>query len=135
MSAAFNPFRYLKLAAQGNLEAQRELAEGACHLFAEDGDLQALLDGLCFARLAAAHGEAGDAGRLLAMLALAGNSHMTEKDAELRFALAAETIATVARLGELGIDLADDGLDAMLADCTPEEVEAAQIIRRMMAEA
>src|SRR5690606_1720961 len=77
-TSAFDPFDKLSGAARGGLQAQRELARRAVSVAVERdeaGELvndpeRCLIEGLVFARLAAAHGDLADQGLVISMLAL-----------------------------------------------------------------
>lgn len=67
-----NPFVMARRAAKGDLEAQRAMADEAASRLAIS-DLQGFYEGLAYARLAAAQGDAGDSGRVISLLALAAH--------------------------------------------------------------
>lgn len=71
-TGAIDPFSKLVAAARGSLEAQRAVANQALKLaFQEGHDAEkTLLEGLVFARLAAAHGHIADQGLVISMIAL-----------------------------------------------------------------
>ncbi|KZY55405.1 hypothetical protein A3736_01900 [Erythrobacter sp. HI0063] len=129
-----NPYASLKLAAQGDVNAQRELARFGLQRFATEGDLQSLLDGLCFARLAASQGGDEARGELLQMLALASDS-MRPDETEYRASLNGEAIALVSTMADEGNPDADQWLQSIVSKSAPENVAIAQTISRMMAEA
>lgn len=111
-----NPFAHLAAAARGDIEAQRVLAmlavEGAS---ASPGDAESILrEGLIFARLAAAQGDTGDEGRVIAMLALL--AEVSGDNAPY-----GEAIARYALLDERGIEVPGMTLE-MLSDHAPAEV-------------
>lgn|GEM_PF-1644085 len=128
-----NPYAALKRAAQGNLEAQRELAALGLAGFV-DGDLQSLLDGLCFARLAASHGGEDDRGLLLQMLALASDS-IPREETEYRANLNGEAIALVSTMADEGNADADEWLARIVSNSAPENVAIGQALSRLMANA
>ncbi len=128
-----NPYAALKRAAQGNLEAQRELAALGLAGFV-DGDLQSLLDGLCFARLAACHGGEEDRGLLLQMLALASDS-IPREESEYRANLNGEAIALVSTMADEGNADADEWLARIVSNSAPENVAIGQALSRLMASA
>ena len=106
-----NPYFYLKAAARGDLAAQRALA----FLSLQSGDSVALLEGLCFARMAFANGEhPDDAGRLIQMLAAASDAHPRNEDAELREALHSESLALISYCADNGNNDCADALPGMV---------------------
>ena len=134
MAECFNPFALLKAAAGGSLDAQRALVD-ASFAQAMDGDLQAALDGLCFARLAAAHGDVRDAGRLLMLLSIASDMLDEPRDSELRASVRGEAIALVARLADQGNADAEAELLTLVQESTPADVEASKYLSGLMAAA
>ena len=130
-----NPYTYLKAAARGDRDAQRAIADLAVKGFHEDPEPGLLLDGLNFARLAFANGEAEeDGGRLLQMLSLASLAHSRNEHAELRTELAAEMIAVATRCADSGSELVAAHLESLIAGTTPEAVRAGKLHLKAMNE-
>lgn len=134
MEGEFNPFAHLKAAATGDIEAQRSLARAGQDMAVLDGDTQALLDGLCFARLAAAHGYEADAKMLAGMLAYAAIMLEREGQTDLHDVVHAEFIAVVSALADAGVASAENDLPGIVAESARVQVEMSQQIRKMMAE-
>lgn len=86
-----NPFELCERAAKGDLEAQRFLAAGAADCL-QDGAISGFYEGLTYARMAAAHGNAEDTGLLLCLLGLASQLLGPENEGA-RLALAGEALA------------------------------------------
>lgn len=101
-----NPFVMAKRAAKGDLAAQRLLAEEAASRLAMC-DLQGFYEGLAYARLAAAQGDAADSGRVISLLALA--AHLRDpNDAEGLADLAGQFLAyAIAAQDKVPADAAD----------------------------
>lgn len=119
----FNIFAALGPAARGSLQAQRDIANAAvAQAFsgAEDVDpARMLLEGLCFARLAAAHGHIEDQGLVISMMALlmqvAGAEACEDEMAE-----AIARMEVVAAQGGEGADLTADAMAGLVADAPPQ---------------
>lgn len=103
--------------------------------FMETYDTQALLDGICFARLAAVHGHSEDRARLVELLGIAAEAHDRPDDRDLRDMLHAEAIANVSLLADEGVESAGANLSNLMEACSPSAVATSQEIGRMMAEA
>jgi hypothetical protein len=132
MSAdTFNPFSLLVAASSGDLDAQRILAHEGASIAARDGDLFAAIDALCFARLAAANGDVADKGRLLAILAIAGDLCGPGEDM-FRDLLGGECLALMSLMADDGVDVAEHQL-TFVAECsTPGSVAMAKQYRELM---
>lgn len=129
-----NPFALLDSAARGDRSAQAALADCALEMFNQSGDIQALLDGLCFARLAAAHGREDDEGKLFQMLARASRFLDRPDDAEMRTALAAEALARISRLADTGSEIAAAMMESIACCMTPEAVNQSKWVLEQMSE-
>ncbi len=130
----FNPFSLLAAAGSGNLEAQRTLAEEGVRIALSDGDLFAAIDALCFARLAAANGDVSDKGRLLSILAIAGDLCRSDGEETFRDLLGGECLALMSLMADEGIEAADNQL-TFVAECSsPGSVAMAPQYRELMTE-
>lgn len=133
MSDDFNAFAHLKAAATGDITAQRLLAEAAVQMAVDCGpDLDPMpfvQDGLVFARLAAAHGEAADKGRLLSMLAVA--AEICSPDCREEYA--GEALALAETLADEGNELIGDLLPMIAEQTTAGEMQAAMMFKERMA--
>lgn len=128
----FNPFSHLRAAATGDIAAQRLLADAAVQMAAEYGldedPLPYVQDGLIFARLAAAHGNDDDKGRLISMLAIAAELCGDERSNEF----SGEALAVAELVAEAGNDLMSDLLPQVVEKLNPEVVAMAQGFRERM---
>lgn len=126
---------YIGAAAAGSLEAQRALASEACRLTVsgETDPYITMVEGLVFARMAAAHGDSGDVGRVLAMLAICSDLCAQAGQSERAMAHDAEALATAAAAADLGLPIEEELLDLAVAGSAPETVQAAQELRRVIA--
>lgn len=132
MTEPFNPFALLRAAATGDITAQRQLADGACMMAATQPDfdpLPIISDGLVFARLAAAHGETADAGRLISMLVTACNLCSDERQYEY----AGEALAVAERMAEAGDESVADVMPSLAEQLPLQVVAYAQDYRKRMA--
>jgi hypothetical protein len=120
-------------AAHGSLEAQRALVEMAFELASTESDPSVtLIEGLTFARLAAAHGDPHDLACLVMMLGVVLSRPEPIMDvAELM----AETIARVEMLADSGEDLAAIGLNDIVGKASPETTERARWYSTKLAQA
>lgn len=128
-------FRLLKGAARGNIEAQRDLAMQAVGLLGTRPDIDpvsVLMDGLLFARMAAAQGDNGDQGRVLSMLALLGEELVRTGDAESEEMVSGEAIARVALLAEQGVTIADEAVNRMVEGASPKALAMAKQYERAL---
>ena len=128
-------FALLRLAARGDIAAQRALAMQSVSLVESRTDLDPatlLTDGLIFARMAAVQGDVSDEGRVIAMLAQLGRHFSDEGDEYSSATLMAETIARVALLSERGSDLAEAKIQELIDQASPEVVVMAKEFERAM---
>jgi len=131
--AAGNPYHHLRAAASGDLEALRALVEMAGQIVVETRDLVAAVEGLTFARMAAARGDIGDEGQLLGLLALAEALVADAPEwSEYRDQLCGEALAVVSRLADAGWDDADLALPSLTKESSARAVEFAREIRERM---
>ncbi|MXO63422.1 hypothetical protein [Qipengyuania oceanensis] len=139
VSEDFNPYAALAPAARGSLQAQRDLANAAIDaaFTTNNGELvndplRCLIEGLVFARLAAAHGEVADQGLVISivslLLSIAGDEGGYEADA----AEAIARIAKVADMGGEGSDLAAENLPHLVDGFGQGVTAAAQHITKLM---
>lgn len=132
----FYAYKALHHAARGELQAQRALAREALSCAVEGSDSRAATEGLVFARMAASQGDNSDLGLLLQLLTVAASLVEAEGDSDdLRGALAAELVAYLAR----GVDRQPESegdlapwLAAVVAECSPEEVELGKDLERQL---
>ena len=120
-----NPFDHLKAAATGDLEVQRALADLSVRLAAEEEDLDpyvVLSESLVFARLAAAHGDARDQARVIAMLQLAANLSSEDGASDLE----GESLACIAAIVDGGDEAAALCLTSRAERATPRSMAMAQ---------
>lgn len=129
-----NPFSLLAAAASGGLEAQRTLAEEGARIALCDGDLFAAIDALCFARLAAANGDVADKGRLLSILAIAGDLCRSDGEETFRDLLGGEGLALVSLMADDGVEVAENQLTAIAEWSSPGSVAMAKQYRELMTE-
>ncbi|MDP4540138.1 hypothetical protein Q9K01_10915 [Qipengyuania sp. DY56-A-20] len=135
MSAdTFNPFSLLSAAGSGDIGAQRTLAEEGARLALLHDDLFAAIDALCFARLAAANGNVADAGRLMSILAIAGDLCRSEGEETFRDLLGGECLALMSILADDGVDAVENQLTAVAQWSTPASVSVAKQYRELMME-
>ena len=128
-------FGLLKGAARGDIAAQRALADQAVSLVRNRPDLDPvwlLNDGLIFARMAATQGNVSDEGRVIAMLALVGDLCDEQGEPETGAPFAAEAIARVSLLADLGVDLADVTLGKAADNATPAIMAMAKQYERAL---
>lgn len=126
--AIFNPFRTVADAAIGDIDAQRAMANEALRIANEDRDSDAgtaLREGLIFARMAAAHGNAADKGRVVGMLALAAALAEQEGDQYTAETMGAEAIARVAVMADEGVELAENSIVTMADNASPSTMAMA----------
>ena len=115
-------FSLLKVAARGDVAAQRALADQSVKLIGNRSDLNPislLNDGLIFARMAATQGDAHDEGRVMSMLALLGDICGELGDHDMGAVCAAEAIARLSLLADQGVDLADQNLGKAADNASP----------------
>lgn len=129
-----NAFAFLRGAASGDLASMRALSDMGARQLAVCGDLQAGIEALVFARMAATIGNDGDSGTLLILLALM-NTELEGQDLwpAYREQLQGEAIAVASRLADAGNDLADKVLPAMVADADANVTDIAKDIAARMA--
>lgn len=129
MTLLANPFVQVKAAAQGNLEAMRQLADHAVALVRQGlaDPSRTLIEGLVFARMAATIGDVGDKGRAMGMLALLGSISDSE---DVQNDTLAESMAMAFVLADAGTEWAEipaDGVNLIAEHATPEDLERARI--------
>lgn len=128
-----NPFARLQPAATGCIEAQRNFVTDAIRAAGDEGDLAAAIEGLVFARLAAAQGGEADIASLFALLALTGDLlEGDEQWSEYRDSLNAEAIALVNQLADRGVELAEQMLPQLVDTSSPRAIEMAHAIRNLI---
>lgn len=133
MNSDTNPFKRIMPAAQGDLEAQRSFVADALRLGVGDGDFSSVMEGLVFARLAAAQGGEDDVVSLLILMGTACEMLEGEDNwSDFTDALNGEALAIVSLLAERGVDWADRVLPAMAEYSTSRAAELAKIVRSMM---
>ncbi|MEZ5688778.1 MAG: ribbon-helix-helix protein, CopG family [Caenibius sp.] len=116
---ALDPFAALHAAATGSLEAQRAIADRAVALVNEDNDRDStttLIEGLVFARLAAAHGDVSDQRRVIAMLAALAEHADEDSTAEL----VGEAVARIELAASAGADDADAVFFDLASNVSPD---------------
>lgn len=133
MTADTNPFERIMPAAQGSLAAQRSFVADAVRLGIGEGDFSSVMEGLVFARLAAAQGNEEDIANLLILMGTAcemleGEEHWSD----YTDALNGEALAIVSLLAERGVDWADQALPAMTQYSTSRAAQLAKVIRGFM---
>lgn len=136
-AGAIDPFSKLAAAARGSLEAQRAIANEAVRMaFSGEHDAEkALLEGLIFARLAAAHGHIADQGLVISMIALLGEV-VGEDAVPSEVAEALARLEWVANQSSEGVEPCADFIASLSYDpIVSAEVlaEAKDISRRMRA--
>jgi len=132
-----NPYAYLKAAARGDLTAQRALADMAIQLLAdpEADPASTLLEGLVFARMAAAQSnDAGDAGRVISMLAVGAELAAGQGDMVAHDTFLAEGLARISRIGNLDNALLDVTVHRLMEDTSPEGLALAKAFETSMNE-
>lgn len=137
VTALFNPFRAVADAAIGNIEAQRALAEESVRMAREDPDIDPILtlcEGLVVARMAAAHGNQGDRGRVVAMLTVAADICLHQGDDESADIFVGEALARMSLLADEGLDLAANGLNRAAEHASADAMEMAKNFERQMRE-
>ena len=115
-------FSLLKVAARGDIAAQRALADQSVKLISNRSDLNPiglLNDGLIFARMAATQGDAHDESRVLSMLALLGEICGELGDHNTGAVCVAEGIARLSLMADQGAELADETLSKAADNATP----------------
>ena len=115
-------FSLLKVAARGDIAAQRALADQSVKLIGNRSDLNPidlLNDGLIFARMAAMQGDAHDESRVLSMLALLGEICGELGDHNTGAVCVAEGIARLSLMADQGAELADETLSKAADNATP----------------
>lgn len=129
-----NPFPLLRDAAMGSVEAQRALAEMSLAMAKDQDDeglMLCLLEGLVFARLAAAHGDPADEGRVISMLALCGEicaaSQSPGQDVFM-----GEATARISRLADQGVEIAENNIIAQIEASTPGAVRLAKMFEERL---
>ena len=91
MTDELNPFVMVKRAASGDLETQRALAREA-EVCLRECDIAGFWEGLTYARMAAAQGDASDKGLVISLIALA--AHLLDPDDDAgRAGYAGQTMA------------------------------------------
>jgi hypothetical protein len=131
--SGFNPYAAIRKAAHGDLEAQRALADFALHKIRE-GDrapFVTLQEGLCFARMAMAHGEPQDRRRVYDMLGLGS---LLATDPREKLECDAEAIALMADLADQGSEEAGRAMIPLADWSSPEALELARFIQTLMSE-
>lgn len=134
-----NPYPMLAKAAKGDLEALRRLANQAVDMafqLDENGEFfrnpeQCLIEGLVFARLAAAQGNVADQGLVISMLALLSQFGDEEDTKEV----VAEAIARAEMVADMdGKEsvVADEWLPAIADASAPGTIELAKQMRKAM---
>lgn len=104
-------YALLPRAARGDVDALRELAVTGITLFRVNDDAFALMEGLTFARLAAAIGDEGEAGLLMAALACVSDyAHEHPEHEEWADSADAELLSIASRLADAGAPQADQML-------------------------
>ena len=137
MTALFNPFRAVADAAIGDIEAQRALADESVRMAREDPDIDPILtlcEGLVVARMAAAHGNSGDRGRVVSMLAVAAELCERDGDNDSADIFIGEAIARMSLLADEGVDLAATGLNRAAEHASTDAMEMAKNFERLMRE-
>ena len=127
----FDPFSKLSAAARGSRQAQRDIANQAvAQAFEPNGGfdpVRCLEEGLIFARLAAAQGDAGDQGLVISIIALlahvVGEENVPDEMAE---ALARVSAVADKYAGTESGDLAAEHLGSLADSLPPEVVAVAQ---------
>ena len=133
MTSDTNPFKRIMPAAQGDLEAQRAFVADSLRLGVGEGDFSCVIEGLIFARLAAAQGGEDDVANLLILMGTACEMLEGDEDwSDYTDALNGEALAIVSLLAERGVDWADRVLPAMAEYSTSRAAELAKIVRSMM---
>ena len=128
-----SPFARVVPAARGDIAAQRSFVADAITLGVGEGDFASVVEGIVFARLAAAHGAEEDIGNLLMLIGAACKMLEGEEMwGDYMDALHGEALALVSLLAERGIDWADQFLPAFMDASTPRAAQLAKIIRGMM---
>lgn len=114
-----NPFYMVSRASRGDLEAQRRLASEAAGCLAS-GDIVGFYEGMTYARMAAAHGDSEDIGRVLALIGLA--SHLLDPADEAgRAGYAGQALAySMAAQAKVPADL-----EAPFGECVEQAMDAA----------
>ena len=128
-----NPFVRLAAAARGDLTAQRGIADEVLRRITQDQELDSMLfiEGLMFARLAAAHGDQHDSNRLIGLMSMA-RLFVGPADAT---SILAEALARVSLSADNGCEGADLYLNASAAEEPPEVVALSHLYRTLISEA
>lgn len=128
-------FHWIGPAARGDLSAQRRLAMYALAMVGgeECHPVFTIIEGLVFARLAAAQGTQEDRWRLITMLAVAHHLHGRASDqAEAAEVVAGEVIARLEMLADEGHERAAELLATLVGNETPETIELAHEYRERL---
>lgn len=125
----FNPFAYMHSAAFGDLAALRALANWHCQQAGQNGSIVGITEALVYARLAAARGASVDVGRLMAILAVAGDIAERNGWPMLASQLLAEGVAHCAVLADAGVDMATAGLARAMLECSPDVLAASTLFK------
>ncbi|PIW54985.1 MAG: hypothetical protein COW16_08765 [Sphingomonadales bacterium CG12_big_fil_rev_8_21_14_0_65_65_10] len=128
MEQETNPYTLARMAAQGNLEAQRTLALLSRNMVLQGNSLP-LEEGLVFARLAAAHGHNEDRGLLIQMLGLSVSHAVGEADETTRIA---EALALVSIAADHGDENAATWLCSLVGEASAESVAESKEVRALM---
>jgi hypothetical protein len=128
-----NPFLEMAKAARGDLDAQRALARMACDVVAARPNLDPesiLREGLVFARLAAEHGNDGDHGMVISMLAL----HARTVPDEEQGVVLGEALARYSALVARGVEVPGLPFEELVAHAPPDVVANAIHFQQAMNE-
>lgn len=128
-----NPYAFLADAASGDLDALRALAlRGEAKSLSGEG-YDAIMEGLVFARLAAAHGSPSDINTLIRMIAVGSRICGDNPAFKSRLdALHAELIALVAALADAGVEDADQVLAELVEGFSAQAGALAKNVHRQM---
>lgn len=125
-------YALLPRAARGDVDALRQLAVSGITLFRTNDDPFALMEGLTFARLAAAIGDESDAGLLFNALGCVSDfAHEHPNQAASADNADAEMLAIASRLADAGVPEAEKMLLGLSAATSPR----AALLARELADA
>lgn len=129
----FNPYRYLKAAAAGDVEAMRFLAREGGNAAVRDNDIATMCEALVMARMAyAATGAEADGGAILCLLGLGLSLSERGSASEYTDFWKAESIALASLLADRGCELCAQHLEEFVATATPETAAWAKNVRAEM---
>ncbi|MGC1269950.1 MAG: hypothetical protein WA842_05055 [Croceibacterium sp.] len=129
----FNPYKYLKAAAAGDVEAMRFLAKEGGDAAMRDNDIAIMCEALVMARMAyAATGAEADGGAILSLLGLGLSLSEHGAGSDYTDFWKAESIALASLLADRGCELCAQHLEEFVSSASPETAAWAKDVRTEM---